>query len=71
MIEPFRQRIDLIVALIKQNTKFIIAFKYLVFQTFLPQPFAHKESVFSIKLLERCISSFSCANWSWWQEAIS
>ena len=46
------------VALIIQNTKFILAFKHLAefFLASLPQPFTHKENVFSFK---RCIHCFS------------
>ena len=47
-----------VVALIRQNTKLISAFKHLAefFSDSLPQPFAHSESVFSFK---QCIDCFS------------
>ena len=45
----------IIVALIVQNRMLILAFKYLAkfFLVFLPQPFTHKESVFSFKLFRK------------------
>ena len=48
-----------VVALIIQNTKLILAFKHLAefFSDSLPQPFAHKESVFSFKQYVDCFSS--------------
>ena len=56
-MEPFRQRFNrpALITQREENTKFILAFKYIVefFLAFLPQPFAQKESVFSFTLFKQ------------------
>ena len=58
-MEPFRQRFSrrALITQREENTKFILAFKYIVefFLAFLPQPFAQKESVFSFTLLKQLL----------------